>query len=48
LDSLPGAGLWEYLLLSDKLLETHDKYISFYDPAAIAWELYAVSTRPDV
>jgi glyoxylase I family protein len=29
-------------------LETHDKYISFYDPDGIAWELYAVSTRPDV
>ena len=29
-------------------LETHDKYISFYDPDGIAWELYSVSTRPDV
>jgi glyoxylase I family protein len=28
--------------------ETHDKYISFYDPDGIAWELYAVSTHPDV
>ena len=28
--------------------ETHDKYISFYDPDGIAWELYSVSTRPDV
>ena len=26
--------------------ETHSKYISFYDPDGIAWELYAVSTRP--
>jgi catechol 2,3-dioxygenase-like lactoylglutathione lyase family enzyme len=25
-------------------LETHDKYISFYDPDGIAWELYSVST----
>ncbi len=25
---------------------THRKYISFYDPDDIAWELYAVSTRP--
>jgi glyoxylase I family protein len=29
-------------------LETHDNYISFYDPDGIAWELYSVSTRPDV
>ena len=29
-------------------LETHDKYISFYDPDGIAWELYSVTTRPDV
>jgi catechol 2,3-dioxygenase-like lactoylglutathione lyase family enzyme len=27
-------------------LETQDKYISFYDPDGIAWELYSVSTRP--
>ncbi len=27
--------------------ETHDKYISFYDPDGIAWELYSVSTRPN-
>ena len=25
---------------------THRKYISFYDPDDIAWELYAVSPRP--
>jgi catechol 2,3-dioxygenase-like lactoylglutathione lyase family enzyme len=24
--------------------ETHDKYISFYDPDGIAWELYSLST----
>jgi glyoxylase I family protein len=24
--------------------ETHDQYISFYDPDGIAWELYALST----
>jgi glyoxylase I family protein len=29
-------------------LETHDRYISFYDPDGIAWELYAVTTHPDV
>jgi glyoxylase I family protein len=28
--------------------ETHDKYISFYDPDGIAWELYSLSTRPYV
>jgi catechol 2,3-dioxygenase-like lactoylglutathione lyase family enzyme len=28
--------------------ETHDNYISFYDPDGIAWELYSASTRPDV
>jgi catechol 2,3-dioxygenase-like lactoylglutathione lyase family enzyme len=28
--------------------ETHAKYISFSDPDGIAWELYSVSTRPDV
>ena len=27
-------------------LETHDKYISFYDPDGIAWELYSISTQP--
>jgi len=25
--------------------ETHDKYISFFDPDGIAWELYSISTR---
>jgi glyoxylase I family protein len=24
--------------------ETHDQYISFYDPDGIAWELYSIST----
>jgi glyoxylase I family protein len=28
--------------------ETHDKYISFHDPDGIAWELYSISTRPEV
>lgn len=27
--------------------ETHDKYISFYDPDGIAWELYSI-TSPGV
>ena len=26
--------------------ESHRKYISFYDPDGIAWELYSVATRP--
>jgi catechol 2,3-dioxygenase-like lactoylglutathione lyase family enzyme len=29
-------------------IETHDRYISFYDPDGIAWELYSVSSRPNV
>jgi glyoxylase I family protein len=28
--------------------ETHDRYISFYDPDGIAWELYAVTDPPYV
>ncbi len=28
--------------------ETKDRYISFYDPDGIAWELYASATSPDV
>ncbi len=28
--------------------ETHAKYISFYDPDGIAWELYSISTRSEV
>ncbi|HLX57045.1 MAG TPA: VOC family protein [Ktedonobacteraceae bacterium] len=27
--------------------ETQDKYISFYDPDGIAWELYSASAHPD-
>jgi glyoxylase I family protein len=27
--------------------ETHDRYISFYDPDGIAWELYSTATRSD-
>lgn len=26
--------------------ETHDRYISFFDPDGIAWELYAIVKRP--
>jgi catechol 2,3-dioxygenase-like lactoylglutathione lyase family enzyme len=28
--------------------ETHDKYISFYDPDGIAWELYSISPHFEV
>ncbi len=42
---LDEAGVRNHGVEED--LETHDKYISFYDPDGIAWELYAVSTRPD-
>src|SRR5579863_6397903 len=28
--------------------ETHSKYISFYDPDGIAWELYSISTSFEV
>ena len=27
--------------------ETHDRFISFYDPDGIAWELYASATPAD-
>ncbi len=28
--------------------ETQDRYISFYDPDGIAWELYAISAHLDI
>jgi glyoxylase I family protein len=28
--------------------KTHSKYISFYDPDGIAWELYSISTHSEV
>jgi catechol 2,3-dioxygenase-like lactoylglutathione lyase family enzyme len=28
--------------------KSHVKYISFYDPDGIAWELYSISTRSEV
>ncbi len=43
---LDAAGVLNHGVEEDP--ETHDKYISFYDPDGIAWELYSVSTRPDV
>src|SRR2546426_10558778 len=43
---LDAAGVLNHGVEED--LETHDKYISFYDPDGIAWELYSVSTHPDV
>ncbi len=43
---LDTAGIRNYGVEEDP--ETHDKYISFYDPDGIAWELYAASTPYDV
>jgi glyoxylase I family protein len=43
---LDAAGVRNHGVEEDP--ETHDKYISFYDPDGIAWELYSVSTRPNV
>jgi glyoxylase I family protein len=43
---LDAAGVRNHGVEEDP--ETHDKYISFYDPDGIAWELYSVSTRPGV
>ena len=43
---LDAAGVRNHGVEED--LETHDKYISFFDPDGIAWELYWISTRPDV
>lgn len=42
---LDAAGVRNHGVEEDP--ETHDNYISFYDPDGIAWELYAVSTSPD-
>ena len=41
---LDAAGVRNHGIEEDP--ETHDKYISFYDPDGIAWELYTASTRP--
>ncbi len=41
---LDTAGVRNHGIEEDP--ETHDKYISFYDPDGIAWELYTSSTRP--
>ena len=43
---LDAAGVRNHGVEEDP--ETHDKYISFYDPDGIAWELYTASTRPDM
>src|SRR5712691_3115343 len=42
---LDAAGVPNHGVEED--LETHDKYISFYDPYGIVWALYSVSTRPN-
>jgi glyoxylase I family protein len=44
--NLDAAGVRNHGVEEDP--ETHDKYISFYDPDGIAWELYSVSNHPDV
>ena len=43
---LDAAGVRNHGVEEDE--ETHDKYISFYDPDGIAWELYAASTHSDL
>ena len=43
---LDAAGVRNHGVEEDP--ETHDKYISFYDPDGIAWELYSTSNRYDV
>ena len=43
---LDAAGVVNHGVEEDP--ETHDKYISFFDPDGIAWELYSVTTRPDM
>lgn len=43
---LDAAGVRNHGVEEDP--ETHDKYISFFDPDGIAWELYSVSTHPNV
>ena len=40
---LDAAGVRNHGVEEDP--ETHDKYISFFDPDGIAWELYAASTQ---
>ncbi len=43
---LDAAGVRNHGVEEDP--ETHSKYISFYDPDGIAWELYSISTRSEV
>src|SRR6266487_1696710 len=43
---LDAAGVRNHGVEEDP--ETHDQYISFYDPDGIAWELYSVLTRSEV
>ena len=42
---LDAAGVRNHGVEEDP--ETHSKYISFYDPDGIAWELYSALTPPD-
>ncbi len=41
---LDAAGVLNHGVEED--LDTQDKYISFYDPDGIAWELYSISPHP--
>ena len=43
---LDAAGVRNHGVEEDP--ETHSKYISFYDPDGIAWELYSALTRSEV
>jgi catechol 2,3-dioxygenase-like lactoylglutathione lyase family enzyme len=43
---LDAAGVRNHGVEEDP--ETHDKYISFFDPDGIAWDLYSVSTHPNM
>ena len=43
---LDAAGVRNHGVEEDP--ETHSKYISFYDPDGIAWELYSISTSFEV
>lgn len=42
---LDAAGVRNHGVEED--VETHDKYISFYDPDGIAWELYSLTAHPE-
>jgi catechol 2,3-dioxygenase-like lactoylglutathione lyase family enzyme len=43
---LDAAGVRNHGVEEDP--KSHARYISFYDPDGIAWELYSISTRSEV